>query len=135
LLSDILEFCDGVTPDTGKVIFGGPMMGIGQFDMSVPAIKGTSGILCLQNNEIALFEGGPCIRCGNCVETCPMGLVPSILGLLSERFEFTEMGDNHIADCIECGSCAFVCPSHRPLVQLFKRGKVEWRVIQEKQNG
>jgi electron transport complex protein RnfC len=64
-----------------------------------------------------------------------MGLVPSILGLLSERFEFTEMGDNHIADCIECGSCAFVCPSHRPLVQLFKRGKVEWRVIQEKQNG
>lgn len=135
LLSDILAFCDGVNPETGKVIFGGPMMGVGQFDMSVPAIKGTSGILCLQNDEIAQFEGGPCIRCGNCVETCPMGLVPSILGLLSERFEFTEMGDNHIADCIECGSCAFVCPSHRPLVQLFKRGKVEWRVIQEKQNG
>jgi H+/Na+-translocating ferredoxin:NAD+ oxidoreductase subunit C len=131
-LTDVLAYCDGVTPDVGKVIFGGPMMGAGQFDMGVPVLKGTSGVLCLREEEVAQFEGGPCIRCGNCVDVCPMGLVPSALGLFSERFQFEEMGDLHVVDCIECGSCAYVCPSHRPLVQLFKRGKVEWREITEK---
>lgn len=131
-LIDVLAFCGGVTPDIGKVIFGGPMMGAGQFDMAVPVLKGTSGVLCLREDEVAQFEGGPCIRCGHCVDVCPMGLVPSALGLLSERYRFEEMGDGHVVDCIECGSCAYVCPSHRPLVQLFKRGKVEWREILEK---
>ena len=131
-LVEVLAFCGGVTPDVGKVVFGGPMMGVGQFDMDVPVIKGTSGILCLREEEVAQFAGGPCIRCGSCVDVCPMGLLPSALGLLSERFRFDELGALHVVDCIECGSCAFVCPSHRPLVQLFKRGKVEWREILEK---
>ena len=128
-LLDVLAHCGGVTPDVGKVIFGGPMMGIGQFDMDVPLIKGTSGVLCLRDDEAARFEGGPCIRCGACVDACPMGLVPSAMGLIAERFRFEELGDWHVLDCIECGSCAYVCPSRRPLVQHFKRGKAEWREI------
>jgi Na+-translocating ferredoxin:NAD+ oxidoreductase subunit C len=130
-LVDVLAFCGGVTPDVGKVIFGGPMMGVGQFDMDVPLLKGTSGVLCLRREEVAQFEGGPCIRCGHCVDACPMGLIPSSLGLISERKLFQDLGDFHVLDCIECGSCAYVCPSHRPLVQLFKRGKAEWRNIQQ----
>jgi len=131
LLIDVLRFCGGVTEDVGKIIYGGPMMGMGQFDTDVPVIKGTSGILCLPESQVAQFEGGPCIRCGNCVDVCPMGLVPSAMGLLSERSRFDELGDYAVLDCIECGSCAYVCPSHRPLVQLFKRGKVEWRQIEQ----
>ena len=132
-LTDVLEACDGLPDDIGKVIYGGPMMGFAQFTLDVPVIKGTSGILCLRESEVAQFEGGPCIRCGNCVDVCPMGLVPSMLGLLAERERFADLGGHHVVDCIECGSCAYVCPSHRPLVQHIRRGKAEWRIILQKQ--
>jgi Na+-translocating ferredoxin:NAD+ oxidoreductase subunit C len=126
-VKDVIDFCEGLKSDVGKVIFGGPMMGIVQFNLNAPVLKGTSGILCLLEEEVSQFQGTPCIRCGNCVDACPMFLVPSTLGLLVERSRFEDLGDYNITDCIECGSCAYVCPSHRPLVQFFKRGKLEWR--------
>ena len=131
-LQDVIDFCGGLTPDVGKIIYGGPMMGMVQFDLDSPVLKGTSGILCLRQEEISQFTGGPCIRCGNCVDACPMFLVPSQMGLLVERSRWDELGDFHVSDCIECGSCAYVCPSHRPLVQYFKRGKLEWREVEKK---
>jgi len=131
-LQDVLDFCGGLTDDVGKVIYGGPMMGVGQHSLDVPVIKGTSGVLCLRERDVALFEGGPCIRCGSCVDVCPMGLVPSALGLHAERERFADLGGLHVADCIECGSCAYVCPAHRPLVQHIRRGKAEWRAVQKK---
>ncbi len=126
-VADVVEFCGGLKDDVGKVIFGGPMMGIVQFNLEAPVLKGTSGILGLVEDEISQFEGNPCIRCGNCVDACPMFLVPSAMGLLVERNRFEDLGDYNITDCIECGSCSYVCISHRPLVQFFKRGKLEWR--------
>lgn len=131
-VQDVIDFCGGLKNDVGKVIFGGPMMGMVQFNLNAPVLKGTSGILCLVEEEVSQFEGNPCIRCGNCVDACPMFLVPSAMGLLVERNRFEDLGDYHISDCIECGSCAYVCVSHRPLVQFFKRGKVEWREHQKK---
>jgi electron transport complex protein RnfC len=131
-LEALIEFCGGMTVDVGKIIFGGPMMGMGQFTLDVPLIKGTSGILCLRESEVDEFLAGPCIRCGNCVDACPMGLVPSMLGLQAERGRFADMDAYHLLDCIECGSCAYVCPSHRPLVQLFRRGKSELRQLKQK---
>ncbi len=132
-VADVINFCGGLTDNTGKVIFGGPMMGIVQFNLDAPVLKGTSGILGLVEDEVSQFEGSPCIRCGNCVDACPMFLVPSAMGLLVERNRFDDLGDYHITDCIECGSCAYVCLSHRPLVQFFKRGKLEWREILKQQ--
>ena len=126
-VQDVIDFCGGLKNDVGKVIFGGPMMGIVQFNLKAPVLKGTSGILCLLEEEVSQFQGTPCIRCGNCVDACPMFLVPSAMGLLVERNRFEDLGEYHITDCIECGSCAYVCLSHRPLVQFFKRGKLEWR--------
>ena len=134
-VSDVIDFCGGLTDDTGKVIFGGPMMGVVQFNLDAPVLKGTSGILGLVEAEISQFAGSPCIRCGNCVDACPMFLVPSAMGLLVERNRFEDLGDYHITDCIECGSCAYVCLSHRPLVQFFKRGKLEWREHLKQQEG
>jgi Na+-translocating ferredoxin:NAD+ oxidoreductase subunit C len=131
-VSDVIDFCGGLTGNVGKVIFGGPMMGIVQFNLNAPVLKGTSGILCLEESEVSLFQGEPCIRCGNCVDACPMFLVPSAMGLLVERNRFEDLGEYHISDCIECGSCAYVCLSHRPLVQFFKRGKIEWRELLKK---
>ncbi len=134
-VNDVIDFCGGLTDDTGKVIFGGPMMGVVQFNLDAPVLKGTSGILGLVETEISQFAGTPCIRCGNCVDACPMFLVPSAMGLLVERNRFEDLGDYHITDCIECGSCAYVCLSHRPLVQFFKRGKLEWREHLKQQEG
>ena len=134
-VGDVIDFCGGLTDDTGKVIFGGPMMGIVQFNLDAPVLKGTSGILGLVEAEVSQFDGTPCIRCGNCVDACPMFLVPSAMGLLVERNRFEEVGEYNITDCIECGSCAYVCLSHRPLVQFFKRGKLEWREILKQQEG
>ncbi len=115
-----------------KVIFGGPMMGMGQFNLEVPVIKGTSGILCLPAERLSQFLADPCIRCGACVDACPMGLVPSAMGVLAERNRFADLADYRVGDCIECGSCAYVCPSFRPLVQLFRRGKAELKAEQSK---
>lgn len=126
-VKDVIDFCGGLKDQVGKVIFGGPMMGIVQFNLEAPVLKGTSGILCLVEDEVSQFQGSPCIRCGNCVDACPMFLIPSAMGLMVERNRFADLGDYHITDCIECGSCAYVCISHRPLVQFFKRGKLEWR--------
>jgi len=131
-LEEILAHCGGLSEDIGKVIFGGPMMGVGQFDLTVPAVKGTSGILCLPRGEVQQYLAGPCIRCGACIDVCPMGLLPNALGLLAERSRFEEMDEYHVNDCIECGSCAYVCPSYRPLVQLLRRGKAELRNLRQK---
>ncbi len=125
LASDIIEFCGGLKPNTTKFIAGGPMMGIAQSSDKVPVIKGTSGMLFL-NDKKKIFSTPNevnCIRCGKCVGVCPMKLIPCEIARMGE-YESLEQAENWgILDCIECGSCAFVCPSGRRLVQWIKYGK------------
>jgi electron transport complex protein RnfC len=124
LISELIEQCGGLTEDAAKVISGGPMMGFAQWSLDVPVVKGTSGILVLTKNEcISSDEYSPCIRCGSCIDICPMGLNPSILSILSEKGRYEETKDYNIFDCFECGSCAYVCPSNRPMVQFMRLAK------------
>jgi electron transport complex protein RnfC len=124
---DIVEFCGGISKDTAKVISGGPMMGIAQYSLDSAVSKGTSGIVLLKADEVAQYENNPCIRCGRCLDVCPMNLDPSALSIFAERMHYEEAEEHNVMDCIECGSCAYVCPSKRPLVQHFKRAKAEIR--------
>jgi electron transport complex protein RnfC len=124
---DLIEFCGGRKRDAGKVIGGGPMMGVAQYSLDAPVTKGTSGIVVLQQGEVAQFVGDACIRCGRCVRACPMRLNPSILSIFAERLRFEDAGEHHVLDCIECGCCAYVCPSRRPMVHHFRRAKAEVR--------
>lgn len=125
--SDLIEFCGGMDTETMKVINGGPMMGIAQHSLEAGMTKGTSGLVLLTKDEVGQYGSDPCIRCGRCLEVCPMNLNPSHLSIFTERMRFEDAETYNIMDCIECGCCAYVCPSRRPMVHHFRRAKAEIR--------
>jgi len=119
--SYVIEYCGGLVDDASQVFMGGPMMGIAQFDLSIPVVKATSGIVCTSNYKEV--EPLACIGCGSCVRSCPMYLMPTRLARLSYIRHWSDADTMGIMNCIECGSCAYVCPSNIPLVQWIRVGK------------
>ncbi len=120
----------GVTGDVNRVFLGGPMMGAAASSLDVAITKGTSGVVAFTETEAERTHRRvhPCIRCGYCVDACPILLNPCQLGLLARNHEYERMADEqHLMDCFECGSCSFVCPSHIPLAQHFRVAKAAVR--------
>lgn len=105
-----------------KIILGGPMMGRTASTLQTPMIKGTSGIL-LDKRYAHRRPAEPCIRCGKCVDVCPMGLEPFLISTLSRLKDYEAAEEEKIANCIECGSCSYICPASRPLVDYIRVGK------------
>ena len=105
---------------TDKIIFGGPMMGNKVKEPSTPIIKGTSGVIFLNEEKI---ESKNCISCGKCVEVCPMNLIPFDFSKYYEKVRYVKMLNANIFNCIECGACEYVCPSRVPLIESIKNGK------------
>lgn len=122
---EVVDQCGGFKGNPQKIIAGGPMMGIAQFNLDVPVIKGTSGILILGEEESRLPEATNCIRCGKCVGVCPINLMPASLSAYSLLNNFAQAESLNAMDCIECGSCSFVCPAKRPLVESIRLAKRE----------
>jgi electron transport complex protein RnfC len=121
----LVEAAGGLRPDVGRVISGGPMTGTALASLDVPVVKGTSGVVALTEGESASVVDGDqaCIRCGRCVEACPMTLHPFAIASHADRRMWNGVERFHALDCIECGCCSYVCPTRRPLVQLIKLGK------------
>ena len=126
-LEDILEACGGCTEDAAQIIMGGPMMGIAQGNLRTPILKGTSGVVVLTGEAIKPKEVYPCIRCGHCLDACPVFLDPQILGSLGLHQEFEAMMEHHLSTCMLCGCCSYVCPSHIPLSHIFGVAKASLR--------
>ncbi len=125
----------GIQDDIACVFLGGPMMGQAVSTLDIPITKGTTGVIALTRREtkgLAEPKQYPCIRCGYCVEACPIFLNPSQLGLLAEQQQYEKMVEEfNLMDCFECGCCTFVCPSHIPLVQHFRVSKAAVRKMRQ----
>ncbi len=121
----------GTTGDITRVFMGGPMMGPAASSLDIPITKGTSGVIALTEADTGpqnAIKVHPCIRCGYCLDACPLFLNPSDLGTLAAIGDYEAMAETrNLWDCFECGSCTFVCPSHIPLVQRFRVAKAELR--------
>lgn len=125
LVSDVLEYCGGLSDNTLKLIVGGPMMGLTQSCSDIPVIKGTSGILALTDEDVYIAESSPCIRCAKCVSACPVFLLPTSIAQAAEHGMFSKAEKLHAVDCFECGCCSYVCPSKIPLTQWIRIAKAE----------
>jgi len=127
-LRDVIEHCGGLTEDAAEIVFGGPMMGLGQANLDVPILKANGGILFLSKDECKRQDIMPCIRCGKCLDACPVFLNPQLMGVLAKAEYYEELEtEANLKDCMLCGSCSFVCPSNIPLSQLFAMARTQIR--------
>ncbi len=129
---DLIEFCGGTVETITKLVAGGPLMGVAQYSLQTPVIKGTCGIIVFSSKDVPDFRPSECIRCGFCVDVCPMGLLPGELATYIEKEQWDECEKSGLSDCMECGSCAYICPAKRQIVQLIKYGKAKIAAVGKK---
>lgn len=122
-VQNLLEVAEGLPESTGKVINGGPMMGKAVTTLDVPIVKGSSGILIMDDGESSRKPESACIRCSKCTNVCPMGLEPFLLSKASKLGNYEMAEKEMLMDCIECGSCQYTCPASIPLLDYLRLGK------------
>ncbi|MBB5348133.1 electron transport complex protein RnfC [Desulfoprunum benzoelyticum] len=124
-ISDIVNYLGGLKPDLAKIVMGGPMMGFAVSNLEIPVTKTTSAILFLAADEIDTAPHSQCIRCGWCLDACPMGLEPKEIAIYVEAGRPQDTAQFGVFECFECGSCAYVCPAKRPIVQFVRLAKMK----------
>ena len=131
----LIDHIGGLSEEPGKVIFGGPMMGVAACSLDEPILKATNAITVLNVKESTEPPVTACIHCGRCVAACPLGLNPTIysraLDIKSNEERVARLEEAKLGLCMECGCCSYVCPANRPLVQNNRIGKSEIRVYKE----
>lgn len=125
LYSELLNYCDGTSQDIAKIISGGPMMGFAISNLDTPLVKGSSGLLLFNRKEAVKDVEHSCIRCGGCVEVCPMNLAPVMIVKAVKYKDWDAAEKYGVMDCMKCGSCVFVCPAQIKLIQWIDIGKLE----------
>jgi electron transport complex protein RnfC len=125
-LRDLIDFCGGFKGNPGRIVLGNPLGGMAQFSLDRPVLKDTHWLWVQPEGQVVKDKYGPCINCGDCVDICPVQLMPNFLGKFCEFCKYEEAAQQFdLFACIECGLCAYVCPSRRPMVHFIKMGKRE----------
>ena len=119
-IEKLIDACGGFKEAPNKLLAGGPMMGVAQFSLDVPVLKGTNAFLAFCGDEDRRVEEPNCIRCGKCINACPMHLMPMLMNAYGNANQYDKCVELGAMDCIECGSCAYVCPARIPLVARFR---------------
>lgn len=117
---DLIDYCGGVTGDDITIKAGGPMMGFVLSDTNVPIMKGSNGIIAVDTDHTV---EQPCIKCGRCMDVCPMELSPLYFAKYADEQNWQGMKDKNVMDCVECRCCEYICSSKIPLVSKIKAGK------------
>ncbi len=126
-VKDLIEQCGPLLKGPKKIVMGGPMTGVAQYTLEGPVIKGTGGIILFDEVEEKEEEESFCVRCGECVDNCPMGLNPGLIAMAINKEKFDLAQGLGIMDCIECGLCAYVCPGRKGIIQAIKTAKMRIR--------
>ena len=134
-IRDILTFAEADFEDIGKVLYGGPMMGIAAYSLDDPIYKNTNAIIAMNKKESLPKAQYACIHCGRCITKCPVGLNPTAFVKamnISDRNErAAALEKENVLGCIDCGCCSYICPSRRPLVETNRLAKNDLRKTQE----
>ena len=117
---DLIDYCGGLTGDDITIKAGGPMMGFVLSDTNVPIMKGSNGIIAVDTDHTV---EQPCIKCGRCMDVCPMELSPLYFAKYADEENWRGMKDRNVMDCVECRCCEYICSSKIPLVSKIKAGK------------
>jgi len=132
LMKDLFEFCGGFKEEPGKVLYGGPMMGIAVPDTEQPIMKNTNAIVALNQAEGKILEPTACIHCGRCTAVCPLHITPFAIERAFNTKDDEALVKLQVMNCMECGCCSFSCPAKRPLVQVNKLAKMRVKAYQTK---
>lgn len=127
-IQDIIDYCGGFKSEPRKLISGGPMMGIAICSTQAPICKQNNALLAFDDRKDLIKKERDCIRCGKCVDVCPMSLMPTLIEKHAKIKDAEKLNKIGVMVCMECGSCAYACPSGRPLVQYMRLAK---QVIRE----
>ncbi len=131
-IGEVIDQCGGFNGKPARILAGGPMTGTAMFTLDTPVTKGTTGILVMNEEEIKVDKVDPCIKCGKCVEVCPVNLQPLYISAyaLKDNFEIAQKYDAEA--CIACGTCSYICPSKRPLAESIQHAKNEIKANRKK---
>ena len=125
-LRRLIEACGGFNGSPGRIVLGNPLRGMAQFSLERPVLKDTHWLWVQPEAQVVKDKYRPCINCGDCVDICPVRIMPNFLGKFCEFCKYEEAAQQYdLFTCIECGLCAYVCPSRRPMVHFIKMAKWE----------
>ena len=120
-VKELIDYCGGITKEKDVTVkMGGPMMGFALSDVNVPVMKGSNGVIAIDTDYT---KEQPCIKCGRCVDVCPMELSPLYFAKYADEQNWQGMLEMNVRNCMECRCCEYICSSKIPLVSKIKAGK------------